>query len=62
MTEKKVEDDMKYVDDSGYKGSKKIDLDTAMKADNNDESLKKWKDSLIQQGASAVKNDKHVIF
>ncbi|CAL6054605.1 Rho_GDI [Hexamita inflata] len=58
----KVEEDLKYEDDSGYKGAKKMSIDDAMKADENDESLKKWKDALLAQAASAPKSDQHVVF
>eukprot|EP00703_Trepomonas_sp_PC1_P000536 JAP96070.1 RHO protein GDP dissociation inhibitor [Trepomonas sp. PC1] len=58
----KVDDDLKYQDESGYQGAKKVGLDEALNADQGDESLQKWKDSLIQKNATGVKSDKHVIF
>lgn len=57
-----VENDLKYDDQSGYQGAKKVTLEEAMNADQGDESLKKWKDALITQAANAPKNEKHVIF
>jgi hypothetical protein len=47
-------DDEAPEDDSGYKGAKKVDLQTQLQLDRDDEALNRWKASLLGAGMAGA--------
>ncbi|KJE97988.1 rho GDP dissociation inhibitor [Capsaspora owczarzaki ATCC 30864] len=56
-----ADEDIEVEETPGYKAPKAVDLDTLKNLDANDESLKKWKESLLKGSGGASATGKPVV-